>query len=379
MKTKFFYGIAALATLGLSACSSEEPVNDGNGVSDKDQSLYLKVAIRDVNNGTRAENNATNFEDGTDAENLIKNLQFKFYDASGTQIYEATEQDITLETPSGDTYPSVGKLHVATIKVGVEQGENMPAYVVCFANPVVWETSGGVTGGAAISQMNGLRNVKREGYKSVQGNFAMNNAVFFGDDPISGTTGVKMVGAPIKKGQLFTSEKAAEDAAKENNGATIVDIFIERYAAKVKVTLAENAITAATVGGYSLTFVPEKVGITADAKDMYAVKRFSKTADENSPVPTLAEVNTELSSWTQWNDAPLHRSYWACSPAYYATNFPTVSDDIIDAVPADATNKTGAGVVVTPFALKYYSYNQMAANDPEYASPIAADGNGFLP
>ena len=374
MKTKFFYGMAALATLGLSACSSEEPANNGNGVSDKDQSLYLKVALKDVNNGTRATNNSDNFEDGTDAENTIKALQFKFYDASGTEIYNTNMTDVTLTTPDKDPYPSVGKLAIATIRVNVEQGENMPAYVVCFANPVVWESSEGANPGAAISQMNGLRNVTRNNYLGNNGSYAMNNSVFYGKDPISNTEGVKMVGAPIEKGQLFTTEEAAEKATK----GSIVDIYIERYAAKVKVSLAQNAVAPATVGGYSLTFVPERVAITADAQNMYAVKRFSTTNGNEAPIPTLDQVNSMMGTWNGWNDAPLHRSYWSCSPAYYATSFPQVSDDIIDVASAATEGATGAGVVVAPYALKYYSYNQMAENGVAKSKEISAGNTSVL-
>ena len=370
MKTKFFYGMAALATIGLSACSSEEPVNDGNGVSDKDQSLYLKVALKDVNNGTRTEDE--DFLKGESAENAIKSLQFKFYDASGKQIDQTSvapaegNDEITFDPT--DQAGNVNKLRVATIRVDVNQGDNMPAYVVCFANPVIWTSADDETAGNNISQMQGLRNVTRNNYLGANGSFAMNNSVYYGNDPISGTNNVKMVGAPIQKGQLFTSKDEADNATD----GSVVDIFIERYASRIDVTIADGAVTATALDGYTLTFHPEAVGITADAPTMYAVKRFANTNAADDAIPTLNEVQANFPDWTLWNEPTKHRSYWACSPSYYATAFPTVSDDIID----QATTGTGAGELVGDFKLKYYSYNQITTSASGTA--IAANGTTVI-
>lgn len=368
MKTSklFSTAVMALSLSALVACSSDEPAGVKGDVAEKDQTLYLKVAIQDVNApGSRVANDNDHFENGTDDENKINNLQFKFFDASGRQIYQTTS-DVTFGEGAVPGAPSVGKIAIQTVQVDVNQGDNMPAYVVCFANPVVWSSvTEGDNAGEGISQMNGLRNVIREGYQGNNGGFAMNNSVYFGTDPISGATSVKIVGAPIEKSQLFSS-KAEADAATDGS---VVDIYIERYAAKVKLSVAEESIEAYDdVEGYTLTFVPKAWGITADAPSMFAVKRFSTTAGNTAPIPTESDVQNSLGDWTQWNDAPLHRSYWACSPSYYATDFPLVSDNIIDA----ATNgSTGAGEVVDPYALKYYSYNQIVG---ENGSPIAADG-----
>ena len=114
---------------------------------------------------------------------------------------------------------------------------------------------------------------------------------------------------------------------------------------------------------------------------MYAVKRFATTAPAEGaeqPIPTLADVNAMLGNWTLWNDAPLHRSYWACSPSYYAVAFPQVSDNIADLVDGDGT---GAGEEVGEFKLKYYSYNQIVATTGTGAGvkDFAASNDGTLP
>ncbi|MDE6766543.1 MAG: hypothetical protein K2J52_09570, partial [Duncaniella sp.] len=90
MKTSklFSTAVMALSLSALVACSSDEPAGVKGDVAEKDQTLYLKVAIQDVNApGSRVTNDNDHFENGTDEENKINNLQFKFFDASGNQIY----------------------------------------------------------------------------------------------------------------------------------------------------------------------------------------------------------------------------------------------------------------------------------------------------
>lgn len=359
MNAKLLLGLFAGcgAALALTGCSSDAPEsgNDANG-----QTCYLRVAITDVNAGTRVENNNTNFEDGTDAENKIEALQFKFYDAAGVAIKAQSVTDYNFKDATTDQgSPSVGKIKQAIVEVTLGQGENLPSYVICSANPISWddvEVSG---------KMSDLRNLERQAYKDGSNNFTMNNSVYFGTDPVSGDNDVKISGTPITKGQLFTTRAEAEAAT----GGSVVDIYIERMAAKVNFKI-EKAADAQTVDGYTLEFAPEAWTVTADAPSMYSIKRFAIQDGANAPIPTLADVNKYLETGWQniWNDARLFRSYWACSPAFYATEFPRVSDNISD-VAAEAQG-TGAGQVVAPFELKYYSYNQVVGDN---GSAIAAN------
>lgn len=357
MNAKLLLGLFAGcgAALALTGCSSDAPEsgNDANG-----QTCYLRVAITDVNAGTRVGNNNTNFENGTDAENKIEALQFKFYDAAGVAIKAETVTDynFTDATPEQGS-PSVGKIKQAIVEVILGQGENLPSYVICSANPISWDDV------VSSGKMSDLRNLQRQAYKDGSNNFTMNNSVYFGTDPVSGDQNVKISGTPITKGQLFTTRAEAEAAT----GGSVVDIYIERMAAKVNFSIAQAADDQ-TVGGYTLQFAPEAWTVTADAPSMYSIKRFAIQDGADAPIPTLADVNDYIETGWQdiWNDAPLFRSYWACSPAFYATDFPRVSDNISDV----ATTGTGAGQVVDPFKLKYYSYNQVVGAN---GSAIAAD------
>lgn len=359
MNAKLFFGLFAgsAMALAMTGCSSDEPGGVQNDKAEK--TVYLRVAISDVNTASRAANDNKNFLDviGEDSENRIHSLQFRFFDAAGNPIDQASETDYNfVDATTEQGAPSVDRVKEAVVQVNLAQGQALPAYVLVFANTVDWT---GVTNGTL---MNGYRNVEREGYLDNDGYFVMNNSVYYGRDDVSGQNNVKISGTPIQAGQLFTT-KAEADAATDGE---VVDIYIERRAARVDVQLAD-AIAPYSVGGYTLTFVPSAWTVTADAQSMYAIKRFATTSETDGVIPTKAEVDAYLGTWTGWNDEPLSRSYWACSPSFYATNFPRVSDNIVDV----AENGTGAGEVVAPFALKYYSFNQV--NDGTTGSAIAAN------
>lgn len=353
MNAKLFFGLFAgsAMALAMTGCSSDEPGGVQNDKAEK--TVYLRVAISDVNTASRAANTTENFKPGTDEENTINALQFKFYDASGNEVYATSSTDYKFDdasVPQGS--PSVGKIKEAVVQVALQQGQNLPSYVLCFANPVDWSAA------EKVKNMNDYRNTQRTAYLGANGHFAMNNSVYYGQDPVSGQNNVKITGAPITPGQLFTSEA---DANKATDGQ-VVDIYIERNAARVDLTIADKindyTVTNIAEGGntdYTLRFVPSAWTITADAPSMYAIKRFATTAESDGVIPTKAEVDAYLGTWKDWNDEPLNRSYWACSPGFYATDFPRVSDNIIDV----ATAGTGAGEVVEPYALKYYSFNQV--------------------
>lgn len=371
MNAKLFFGLFAgsAMALAMTGCSSDEPGGVQNDKAEK--TVYLRVAIADVNTASRAENNSDNFLDveGTTAENKIESLQFRFFDAAGNPVHQTSETDYTFTDATTDQgAPSVDRVKEAVVQVNLSQGQGLPAYVLVFANSVDWSSISDET------KMNGYRNVEREGYRDNKGNFVMNNSVYYGTDAVSGQNNVKISGTPIKAGQLFTSKA---DAA---TGESVVDIYIERRAARVDVKIAangaeNNVITPYAVGGYTLTFTPSAWTVTADAKTMYSIKRFATDKPEAGKpevIPSMTDVQNYLGTWTGWNDEPLSRSYWACSPSFYATNFPRVSDNIVDIASADDATKTGAGEVVAPFALKYYSFNQI--NDGTTGSAIAANG-----
>ena len=349
-KLNLISGALGLATVALTACSNEMPV-DKNQVSDSDQVRYLRVAISNPP-ATRA----AQFEDGLETENAVAGLNFRFYDALGNPIESevvVTDKTFTDYTPANS---SIGKVKEVIVQVSIAKAANFPSYVMCFVNPVNYGTNG--MGGT----MESLRNQIRDNYQDNGKNFAMTNSVYYGEDIISGADRVKISGTPIPADCLYTSKAAAEAA-----DAKYVDIYVERYAAKVRLNLNQSAYSEAsgtgiqpvsTDNGYTLTFEPEAWSVNADEPTTYVVKRFQDDNSETTSLATYAQVQDMLGNWTDWNNPELHRSYWACSPSFYAKEFPQVSDNIIDQA---GEGKTGAGELVGNYKLRYYSFNQINA------------------
>lgn len=342
MKANFLFGaLAALAlSAALTACSKEDSPAD-NRVAQSDQVLYMKVAISNPAD-TRAD-----FQDGTVAENKVASMYFKFYDINGKPVATESAENYTfVETTPGSQ--NVGQIATAVVQIELTKGKNYPSYVMCFINPVNWDE---INEGSNIS-MQDLRNKTRDNYLDNSKWFSMSNSVYYGDDAATGAANVKMSGTPINPSALYTSQSAAESA----DAASTVDIYVERYAAKVQFTLDPAAIEAySTDNGYTLTFEPEAWTVNADAAAMYAIKRFATEEGDDAPIPSLSEINTMLGTWNSWNAPALHRSYWSCSPSYYATAFPQVSDNIVD-LAKEEDKGTGEGKLVGDYQLKYYSY-----------------------
>lgn len=371
MKTsKFFLGALAALSLGtLASCSSDEPVNNGNGVAQKNETRYLKVTISNPSTTSRVDNDANNFSQATAAESEVNTLYFKFFDADGKPVATKTEEianDEFVDAGAG-LAPSVDKIATKVVSIDFKEGDKYPAYVLCFINPTNWADIADET-----LTLNDFRDRKRASFRNGD-YFSMNNSVYYGADAVSGAANVKISATPITQDKLFTSIEAANEATAE----AAVDIYVERYAAKVQFSIAEGAVKDVTVGAYTLTYIPDAWSVNADANEMYAIKRYENSDADSDVIPSFDDVQTMLGEWTTWNDEPLHRSYWACSPSFYATAFPQVSDNIIDQV---ATG-TGAGQIVGDYKLKYYSYNQIMGTTGTGAGvkSFAAAADGTLP
>lgn len=357
MNKKLIYGAFAFAALGFASCSSDEPVN--GGVAQKDEVRYLRVNLMNPK-ATRA----AEFDEGTAAENFVEDNQIVmyFYDAAGNFITKTNPSDVSFVKNEGNPAPNVGEIGTSIVAVTISKSQNLPAYVMCYLNPVE-------AGAGGEGHMTSLRTVQRPSYHNGNDHFAMNNACYYGSDPISGGSNVFISSTPIAEGALFNSYEDAANALEEEDATKIVNIYVERYAAKVNFSINEGITNTVsgntvlpdnTVRPYTLTYTPESWAINAASPTMFAIKNFANT-EYTAPIPTRQAVQTYLGNWTTWNDASNNRSYWACSPSFFATSFPQVSDNIVDMQTVEGA--TGAGVVNGDYALRYFSYNQIAGID----------------
>lgn len=348
-----FSAVMALAVGSLASCSSDDLVTEVQGQEttvDHDQVRYLNVAIvNSTGTGTRA----VEFETGKGFENHVDKMTFVFYDAAGVptgESYTIDDNDLNDQFTDETERPSVNKIYTSVIPVRLNQGNNLPKYVMCFINPTV------ATADLEKMTLDEVKEAERTAVVSGTGDnrrFPMSNSVYYGINPITGETDVRMIATPVVTGQLFTSYDAAKDAKDK-----VVDIYVERYAARVSLTLDPNNIhpNEADVNGYTLKFVPEYWRPNAIDQSIYVIKRYGLIGEDGNPdynplYDALANNFGGGNSW--WNDPTNYRSYWACSPSYYDNDYPKVSDEITDEVPNNAhTNQY-------PYKLHYFNYDQI--------------------
>lgn len=361
-KSNLLFSAVMTLAVGLLAGCSDDLITDtfGPGIVDHDQVRYLNVAIVSPKTvGTRAGD--ADFDAGTADENKIHSMTFLFYDANGLPTGQAktlTDAEI-LEGQITDGSGSVGKIWKSTIPITLNQGENLPSYVLCFVNPM--DVSG--LAGKSLKDVEAI--TRDEVVRTVDGvkQFPMSNSMYYGTSP-QGQTDVRLFATPISTNQLYPSEDAA---AREEH---VVDIYVERYASRMKLTMGTSAVTANTtaVNGYKLTFVPEYWRPNAIDQNIYIIKRYGIVVGESKNYePTYAQLLTNFNDRTWWNDASNFRSYWGCSPSYYTDKYPKVSDEITDVAPG---NDYGAGRAGYPFDQHYFNYNQIKSSVINGGNPL---------
>lgn len=391
MKTKFYFGAFAALALGFASCSSDEPLqgnpdNPGEQIAEYDQTRYMLVSLT----SPRDRDGRADFENGTTNENAVNRLDFLFYDLEGNptaqpQTFTGADlkdndfTDITTENSN------VARIWTSVVPVQVEQGKALPSQVICLVNAS--ESRATELKAKTLSELISVT----DGSFHNANYFTMTNSVYYGDNILTGAKNDRLCATPINISQLFSTQKDADDALKAGlaTGATddakalLVDIYVERLAAKVGLTLDDATIENYTLadgdagtGTVTIKFVPQYWFMNAVNKTMYSTKRFGvpDAADGSTAItmdPGYDAVNTNFATSgmsSSWNAPTLHRSYWGCSPSYAANSFPMVSDQV-----NDLEGNT------THYNQNYYTYNQVKgfAADNTVGKKAIAYNNGF--
>lgn len=370
-KLNLISGAFGIAAIGLTACSNEADLGFQSQKVDKDQTRYITVSLCNPTNYMTRDGE---FENGRTEESAVNDLIFVFYDGSGAPTAasvnlhgaEITANGTWTDNSNGN---NVTRFWTSTIPVEMTQGQDVPVYVMCYVNPID-QTN--------LTRMT-LAEVDAATRKAVvsNGRFAMSNSVYYDNNPITGQTNVRMMATPITSDQLYATEAEAQ-------AGPALDIYVERYAAKIGVNMAPTTIQnyPVKIAGADGTMTDGEIRFTPEfwrpnAVDLVTniTKNFSTDelgSDRNVPASyaamNAAFANTGMAGingqgLNGWNDAVNHRSYWACSPSYYDEAYPQVSDNITDEAEY-------------PYNVKYFTYNEVAGNIE--GTPIAWNAtNGF--
>lgn len=376
MKKSYLFGAMASGLL-LTACSSDAPLGpDDNGVAENDQTLYVRMTIHGSDMTRAAGDDGTpvegtnDFEAGTGDESKVNNAYFVFYDANGNVVGDIV--NVSLGTPTPGTDGTVENVYQSTVAVSVPKSQATPTQVICYINPL--------SPASLKSDLSTVQTVTRAEVQSANG-FPMSNSVYYANETANEPEFTVSV-----EGKLFDTPEAAA-------GAPAVDIYVERYASKLKFTAAEAAAyethtAVVTTTGTStetpvtLNFVADRWALNAEATSTYVVKSFrapSETGQMLGTNYTYAELNTAIGgNWT-WNAPNYHRSYWAVSPAYFTEKYPVVADDLDEATWAGqqkyytlAELNAGAGFSGNDVAAKYFRETTVGTRALKSENPRAA-------
>lgn len=387
MRKKMFYGVLSALTLGLAACSNNDDFATGasqNQKAEYDQTQYIAVQISAPSDAVTRADGA--FENGATNESAINVLDFFFYDVAGnptatpvqmtkTDIENAVEAGNAMfqENSSGD---NVTRLLKSVVPAKLTQGQNLPSQIICIVNGS--QTALDDIKGNTLTQ---LIDRQRESFRTGD-DFTMTNSVYYGQNVLTGRANQRLCATPINaNSQLFGTEEEALTNVKEGTDGAFVDIYVERLAAKVGLTMGAGAVQGYTLtnvagGDITLTFEPTYWSMNATDKNVYLTKRYGVENDDKSInlIPDYGQINNALTgnpaTTTPWWNAPAnYRSYWGASPSYFANNYPDVSDDVND---LDGNE--------TQYTSYYYSYSQIEDEAKKAnigAQAIAANNKAF--
>lgn len=345
-KINYYLGALALATLGLTSCSSNELTPDDEYINrtDIERQVYVNIAIHgEHSGGSRAD---YEYAPGADEskESEINNVYLVFYDENGNVVGDVVlaDPDWNKQT-AGQSVETVG---TETLQITLAVGQQQPSYVMCYINPV--------NQAELKNPLSTLQTLTRDAVVNLDGTFPMSNSVYYDEYN-------NLITATPVAGQFYATMELAEQAAAAGES---VDIYVERYAAKLVMTEVNpdmvTPYTTATMTDAApgtgeqipvvLTFVPNAWDINGVAENTYAIKSFREPSTTgqilpndfeydrlnslinavsfsfNDGLPSVEGLLTDGNAWA-WNSSDLHRSYWSCSPVYFQANYPEVGAD----------------------------------------------------
>lgn len=314
MKTKLF--LAAMAAVAVIGCQKEPA---GSIVNLDGDASYLKVDFNAAGSLTKALNAAEDFEYGEETENSVSSIHFYFFDSAGAPYIVTPDEHSYLKLVKGvnwhasaDETQNVERISDAVLVIK-RSAQAPPAKMVVVLNG---------TDPNSNPSLNNLHN-DIAGYANETGNFIMSNSVYVdGGVAVDATPIVNEnifaanelydeKGNKIEVGSVLPDQKVYSDANKSAPVAvTPVDIYVERVAAKVRVSV-KNGIALENT-----TLIP--VDETFNGAPVYAKILGWGVTNVTETAPLIKNIDTTWDPKTlgfTWNDPARYRSYWAKTTA----------------------------------------------------------------
>jgi hypothetical protein len=281
MKTRFFF--AAMAALAIISCNKEADVVT--------PTLEGPAAMLKVNIKSAAQTKA--YSDGIAEENVVKTVDFYFYDAAGAAysvVPGSNSIKWTAQDPANDNIAAVSDV-VLVIK---QAEQTPPAKVVAILNDAT-DYSGLTLEQLGKQVITALHTGKT--------NFVMSNSVYY-DEAKNKTV---VVASDITQDNIFVDTKYEGEAGATYTGdvaVTPIDIYVERVAAKVTVNFgAENLVPVKDAQGNQMK--------DSEGKAVYVDFTGWNVTNATNEANLIKSLNASYDfAWT-WNNPADFRSFWA--------------------------------------------------------------------
>ena len=309
-----------LACSAMVACTNDDLLENNDSPVVKGDKAYVVVNIKSAN-GLSSRGEPDGFEDGTDgtngtvAENNVSTATFFFYDKEGKYVTKsASGTEFTAEA----TTDNVEKIAESVVVLEGLNGKNYPAYVVAVLNcPAEIVTK-------LHSEQLPLSSVKSvlvgESAYMNGNDFIMSNSTYKNGDPTSLYFATKLVD------KNFLPEQPDEDEKEElMNADNVVNIYVERLAAKANLTLADNAkgkipLTKYDVDGQDATLYVEVLNwkLNGTNKNSYLMKNVNVNFDAYE----AGAEGVYAFDWAGAEATGYKRTYWGQSYNWETGTYP---------------------------------------------------------
>lgn len=373
------FGVLAL----MSACSNDEPGNGGGNDKPVGSRTFLQVNIN-------ANSSRANYEDGAPFEHKVTDAQFFFFDENGIYVGKAQKW----EDQGGSTDENIEWIGKNVIVLDNQESNTYPTWMVTVLNAPDFSVPERATLAQTSRELRNWQNtVLGENY------FVMSTSSFYGkptsdaahyedETAEAGDTyfATKLVESDFIQYDPNTGRPEADDAT------SVVDIYVERLAAKVDLTFAPEAgsnyvetladgsqifKTDVTVMGNDNTGEDLEGGVAATA--VY-VKVFGWDLSATAPMSYLSkQLQTTWKTdapWATWNHTDWFRSYWAQSTVYGEAQ-PVLNHKKYNELGLNLTNTNAEGVM--PSNVAYCNENtNLAENVVKNGLPVAGKTTSAL-
>ena len=351
--------IGMLACSAMVACSNEDVLENIDNPVVKGDKAYVVVSIKNANGvSSRGTAGDTEFSDGIAAENEVKTSTFFFYDASGKYVTKsAPTANFGASNPANDNVEEIAK---SVLVLQGLNGKNYPSYVVAVLNCPTDLVNKLHSEQLSLAEVQKVLTDTESPYLNVVDNknyFIMSNSTYNNNDATSKYFATKLV-----EDNFLKEQPEKEDIVDEGDGINVVDIYVERLAAKANLTLATAAtdyveLTKYNVDGKARTLYVKVLNwkLNGTNKKSYLMKNVDETFTAYK-----ADATTGAKAW-DWNATANKRTYWGMSYNWGIGTYPA--------------GYTPGTTVETDNTLNYFSWNAMKNNAVGTAQYCAENTN----